>query len=319
MKVLVVGFGSIAQKHLLNLQQCYPHAELAVWCRAGRPRPAWSLAGLFHSAQQALAWQPDYAIIASPASHHADHVAALAPLGIPLLVEKPLAMDLRQGERLLHVAPPHCWLGYQLRFSEGFGCVRQWLPTLGRLYFARLEVGQYLPQWRPNTPVAEMVSARAELGGGVLLELSHELDYLVALMGLPQCVYARRGAASHLGLAVEECVELTLGYEGGALVQVHMDMLQYKPCRRAKWVGEEGQLEWDLLTNSVSLYDQQGEICRHQQGAPAGVEMAQRQLRAFIEGTGEGTPAREGLAALRIIAAAQQAMANGREQPIDDQ
>ena len=104
-----------------------------------------------------------------------------------------ITTDMTQGKALLARLSSPARLGYQLRFTEGFDALQHWLPTLGRLYFARLEVGQYLPTWRPDTEVGQMVSARRELGGGALLELSHELDLVTALLGLPERVYAAAG------------------------------------------------------------------------------------------------------------------------------
>lgn len=313
MRVLVVGFGSIARKHLANLRYCYPHAELAVWCRPGVERQAEGLSGLFHTVEAARAWLPDYIIVASPASHHAEHVIALADLGVPMLVEKPLAADLQQGRQLLEAVPQGGRLGYQLRYTDGFSHLAQWLPSLGRLLYVRLEVGQYLPSWRPGTPVTEMVSARPELGGGALLELSHELDLLLAFIGLPQRIRAARAPGSHLQLAVEECVELTLLYTDGPLVQIHMDVLQYRPCRHSKWLGDEGQIEWDLLTNRLSQYGQNGELQREQVGQLTGQQVAQCQLRAFIEGESSGARLVDGIPVLRVIAAARQALISGDE------
>lgn len=313
MRVLVVGFGSIARKHLDNLRHCYPHAQLAVWCRSGFERQADGLSCLFHSVEAALAWQPDFIIIASPASHHAEHASALAVLRVPMLVEKPLAANLQQAHQLLAALPQGEHLGYQLRYTEGFSRMTQWLPSLGKLLYVRLEVGQYLPSWRPGTPVSEMVSARPELGGGALLELSHELDLLLALLGLPQSVRATSAPSSHLQLAVEECVELTLRYADGPLVQLHLDMLQYHPCRQSKWLGDEGQIEWDLLANRIIQYGKDGHPERELQGQLTGQQIAQRQLQAFIEGEPGGARVVDGVPILHLIAAAKQSLASGEE------
>lgn len=313
MKVLVVGFGSIARKHLDNLRHCYPKAELAVWCRPGIDRPNYGLSGLFFTAEAAKAWQPNFIIVASPASYHAEHVAAMAMLGIPMLIEKPLAADLQQGLWIIKSLSGRGRLGYQLRYTEGFSRMTQWLPSLGKLLYVRLEVGQYLPSWRPGTPVSEMVSARPELGGGALLELSHELDLLFALLGLPQSVRATSAPSSHLRLAVEECVELTLRYADGPLVQLHLDMLQYHPCRQSKWLGDEGQIEWDLLANRIIQYGKDGHPERELQGQLTGQQIAQRQLQAFIEGEPGGARVVDGVPILHLITAAKQSLASGEE------
>lgn len=308
MRVLVVGFGSIAKKHISNLRLLYPHASLAVLCRPGKPRDMQGLEQLFHDFDCALDWHPDFIIIASPATLHADHVVALSLLQVPMLVEKPLTTNLAEAHRLLAVVQSPCMLGYQLRFTDGFRQLQEWLPQLGRLYFVRMEVGQYLPSWRPDTPLSAMVSANPELGGGALLELSHELDLLCALLGQPAWVYATTGLASHLCLSVEESVELSLRYYGGLLAQIHLDMLQYKPVRQSKWLGEFGQIEWDMLSNTLSWYDRQGSLFRQMVGASTPQQVAQRQLTVFIEGSGDGASIEQGIMPLRIVEAARESI-----------
>jgi predicted dehydrogenase len=317
MKVLVVGFGSIAKKHLHNLRQLYPNVRLAVWCRPGKVRDSQGLEALFHQVDEVLAWQPDYVVVASPATLHTEHVVALAGLRVPMLVEKPLASNLMEGQRLLTALQGPCLLGYQLRFTDGFLQLREWLPELGALHLVRLEVGQYLPDWRPDTPIADMVSANPELGGGALLELSHELDLVSHLIGLPTRLYAAEAPASHLKLAVEECVELTLHYAQGPLVQVHLDMLQFKPCRQSKWLGEKGQIEWDMLQNRLCWYDAHGALVQQMQGQSTPQQVAQRQLQAWIEQHPGVATATQGLNALRIVDAARLSMQSGCEVMVD--
>lgn len=314
MRVLLVGFGSIARKHLTNIALLYPQAQVAVWCRPGFVRSSQGLSALFHSAAEAIAWQPDFVIIASPASHHLTHVTELASLQVPILLEKPLATDCVQGRQLLAQLSAPARLGYQLRYTEGFSALQQWFPTLGRLYFARLEVGQYLPAWRPDTAVSKMVSARPDLGGGALLELSHELDLLTALLGLPERVYAATGPVSHLNLSVEESVELTLLYAQGTVVQVHLDMLRYHPCRHSTWLGEQGQIDWNMLTNHIALYDRNGQQQAAQQGSLSAQQVAQRQLVAFFEGENGGAWCQDGLLSLAIVDAARRSLCSRQEE-----
>lgn len=313
MKVLVVGFGCIAKKHISNLRILYPQARLAVLCRPGKQRDTHELEQLFHDVESAKCWDPDFILIASPATLHEEHVAEFASLQIPILVEKPLASNLVEARKLQSVLKSRCMLGYQLRFTDGFRQLQEWLPQLGHLYFVRMEVGQYLPSWRPDTPVSEMVSANPELGGGVLLELSHELDMLSLLLGSPVRVYAAAGPASHLNLAVEESTELSLRYESGLLVQIHLDMLQYRPTRQSKWLGEFGQIEWDMLSNTLSWYDRQGNLFRQMVGQSTPQQVAQRQLTAFIEGLQEGASPTQGITTLMIVDAARKSIKSGCE------
>jgi predicted dehydrogenase len=116
-------------------------------------------------------------------------------------------------------------------------------------------VGQYLPDWRSGTRYQDSVSAQAVLGGGALLELSHELDYLYWMFGLPHNVTARGGQLSTLDLDVEDLVELCLEYENPRrLVSVHLDFIQRVPHRSCRLIGSQGTLIWDAIMDMVEIY-----------------------------------------------------------------
>jgi predicted dehydrogenase len=140
-----------------------------------------------HSAEQA--WlSMDAALITEAISVHLAHARAAAASGAHLFIEKPLAntpdglpellADCRANGLALLVA-------YNFRFYQPLQLMRDAVQSgcIGRVVSARAEVGQYLPDWRPGADYRQSVTARAELGGGVLLELSHEIDYLRWLVG----------------------------------------------------------------------------------------------------------------------------------------
>ena len=94
-----------------------------------------------------------------------------------------------------------------------------------------------------------------QLGGGPLLELSHELDYLYWMFGLPEDVTARGGRFSDLEIDVDDVVELTLGYGiRKRIVNVHLDFLQRVPDRRCRFIGSEGTLVWNAILNQIDLF-----------------------------------------------------------------
>ena len=308
MKILIIGFGSIAKKHIANLKIISPDVKISVLCRTGKKRDVSGLERLFFYVDDAIAWGPNYIIIASPATYHANDVFSFAALNIPMLVEKPLTSELSEAISLLDKCDLSLHVGYQLRFSDAFKVVREWLNKIGKLHFARLEVGQYLPHWRPDTPVDEMVSSQKHLGGGVLLELSHEIDLTIALVGMPTKVVAVKSGRSHLNLDVEDNVELVLSYVDDSQVSIHLDMLQYKPCRTNKWIGEFGQLEWDIINNKVSLYGKNGRLEQDFLGSDTSDNRLQRQLEALMDGNYEYAMAADGLKVLYVIDAAKRSI-----------
>ena len=90
-RFVIMSLGSIGQRHLRNLKMLLPDAEIAVWRRPGRADGADGADFVLESLEAVLAFAPNAAIIASPASVHLTAALALADAGVHLLVEKPLA------------------------------------------------------------------------------------------------------------------------------------------------------------------------------------------------------------------------------------
>jgi predicted dehydrogenase len=208
----------------------------------------------------ALAERPDMALIAGPAVTHIETGLALAREGVHLFIEKPLAHDLQHVEALIadcHQRNLVMMVGYNLRFSEPLRLMQQAARDgrIGRMVGLRAEVGQYLPDWRKDADYRQGVSARRDLGGGAILELSHELDYARWLMGEVKTVSAQADRVSDLEVDVEDLAEITLRFQSGAIGNVHVDMLQRAATRTCRLIGTEGTLIWDGISNQVRLFE----------------------------------------------------------------
>jgi predicted dehydrogenase len=147
-------------------------------------------------------------------------------------------------------------VGYNLRFHPSLQLLKAATDrgSIGRILSVRAEVGQYLPEWRPGSDYRNSVSARRELGGGVFLELSHELDYVRWIAGEITSVMAQADHISDLELNVEDTAEIILRFASGAMGSVHLDMIQQPATRSCKLIGTEGVLTWDGISGSVRLY-----------------------------------------------------------------
>jgi predicted dehydrogenase len=125
---------------------------------------------------------------------------------------------------------------------------------IGRPLSLRAEAGQHLPTWRPGADYRVTVSARAELGGGAVLELSHELDYARWILGEAAAVSARAGRLSDLDIDVEDVAEIVVEFRSGALGSVHLDMVRQPAGRACRIIGTGGTVEWDVGEPSVRLF-----------------------------------------------------------------
>jgi predicted dehydrogenase len=318
---LVVGLGSIGRRHLANLRALRPGIDLRVLRRLdSAPDPGDPPATVLTSLAQALEWAPQFAVIASPAPFHVPAALALARAGAHLLVEKPLADTLPAARVLVDLCRDRgrvLMTGYHLRFSPGLRALRAALDEgrIGRVLGFRAEVGQFLPDWRPGRDYREGVSARADLGGGVVLELSHEFDYLRMLLGEVAEVVAWTGRQGDLGLDVEDSAEALVRFQGGAAGSVHLDMLQRAPVRQCRIHGGEGTLVWNGLDHTARLF-RAGEGWSDLVSGP--VDRNQPfldELEHFLQcAAGGGTPAvtgEDGLRALEFALAVKQSAREG--------
>ena len=263
-KFLIVKSGSIGRRHLSNLRLLRPNAKVAVLRLHSATSPEALPDGVdiqFTSIDEALGFRPDAAVLAGPASTRLQLMRAFAGAGIPMFLEKPIANTLTGLQEVLQDCASRklpLMTGYNLRFLPSLNEVKRLLEDgcIGQVLAARAEVGQYLPDWRPTSSYQDTVSARKSLGGGALLELSHEIDYLYWFFGLPAAVNASGGRYSSLDIDVEDLVSLNLEYEDEPrrLVSIHLDFLQRAPTRTCKFIGTEGTLVWNGLSDAIDLY-----------------------------------------------------------------
>ena len=298
--LLLIGYGGIARRHLANIKALIQDANVLVLRQSKsvlEPEDDWASVTL--SVAEALAFAPDAAIIASPASCHVEQALALAKINTHLLIEKPLSVSMDGVDALLEE------------------CSARGLTLMvGDIVSIQAEVGQYLPNWRPGKDYRATVSARGELGGGVLFELSHELDYVNWLLGgtaSVSCFSARTGV---LDMDVEDSATLILEGASRGIASIHLNMVQKNPSRTCRIVGTKGLIFWNYLENRVDVL-RDGE-------APTHVALPLResntvyleQLAHFFDCVCEHkTPLTEGIRAkrvLQIILAAKESAKEGR-------
>ena len=255
-KALVIGSGSIAKRHISNLKLLFPAIHVMCVSASGRELKgsevdAEVVKGTVGSIDLS---QIDIAIVASPAPFHLAHAKPLVTAKIPVLIEKPLCAEISELKDSSFLEPKvKVGIGYNLRYMPSARVVKKILSDgmLGKISTVFAEVGQYLPDWRPGVDYTTGVSARKILGGGALLELSHELDYLNWLFGNFQKVCAKIRNSNLLDIDVEDSVDALLMNDSDTLFHVHLDFLQRKPTRSLRILGENGSMKWDLLSNQV--------------------------------------------------------------------
>lgn len=319
MRIVLVGLGSIGKRHLRNISAIWPSACLIIVSASERQLSAAELAGCQQlSLEQAVLAKPDFALIASPANLHMQHAAVFRQAGIPVLIEKPVSHQLPLAEDFVNSSDPDylCSLGYCLRYLPSALVVRDLLSAdkVGRIYSVHSSVGQHLSQWRRETDYHNSVSAKSELGGGVLLELSHEFDYLLWLFSTLRVGFCQL-SRTELGLDVEERADVVMTGLDGLVCYLHLDFVQQVPQRSCMIVGQNGRIEWDLLGNSVYVVSSTGrELIYHQPDWDKN-QMYLLMLQDFVKAVDRKSkapvPLDAGIEVLRLIEQAKQIALRG--------
>jgi predicted dehydrogenase len=266
-RLLIVGFGSIGKRHLRLAKLLMPKCKIILLRhQAMKTPPDPAVDYCASSLKDAIALHPQAAVIAGPATFHIDMALPLARAGIHLLIEKPISSNSKKIDALLTTCKKNkvtLMTGYNMRFLPSLQFFRQLVleQRVGNIFSVRAEVGQYLPSWRPGTDYQNNVSAQAKLGGGVLLELSHELDYLRWIFGEVAWVSAIASKQSRLEIDVEDTAHLLMGFiskEKGQkqiIASLNMDFIRHDSCRTCTVIGENGSLRWNAIEAKVEIFE----------------------------------------------------------------
>jgi predicted dehydrogenase/RimJ/RimL family protein N-acetyltransferase len=316
-KVAVVGQGSIGRRHAaIALELGH---EVAVYdpSPAAQPPPGPAIAA---SARECLQGA-DAAVIASPSSEHVRDARLAIELDVPVLVEKPLALTAAHAAELDFLARERgvmLSVAMNLREHPGVLALAQLLAegAVGRVLRARAWCGSWLPGWRPQSDYRESYSARAQLGGGVLLDVAvHELDYLLWLAGPVRSVSALALRVSELETDVEDVALISMELASGGVAELAVDYFDRSYTRGCRIVGSEGTLHWSWEGLQLSIHDSSGTTS--QRVIPSDVSTTYRdQLERFLAAAGDGSrapvPAEEAVRVLTVLDAARSSSRDGR-------
>lgn len=261
MRFLICGLGSVGRRHLRNLKAL--GYDDVVLLRSGESTLSDDeLTGLpvERDLRQALKrWEPEAVVIANPTAYHLEIAIPAAAAGCDLLIEKPLSHSTQLVEDLRSAVvrgKGRVLVGFQFRFHPGLKAVHRLLreEAIGRPLSAGAHWGEFLPNWHPWEDHRRSYSARTDLGGGVILTLSHPIDYLRWLLGEVESVVAAHGTLGDLGIEVEDTAEIVLRFVTGPLGAIHLNYNQRPTSHWLEIVGTQGTLCWNDSDGVVRLY-----------------------------------------------------------------
>ena len=244
--VAVVGAGSIGSRHQRILKQLGHQVSVV---SANSPDAD------FRSMSDALERESfDYVVIASQTSQHVIDLSVLINnrFNGRVLIEKPLFEKLHTLEENNF---SFAAVGYNLRFHPAIVWLKDTLPKLGKLTSANFYVGQFLPTWRPDSDYRKSSSARDISGGGVLRDLSHELDLVQYLFGDWQQLTAVGGKFSDLEIATDDTFSILMTSTKCNAISVQLNYLDRIKQRYITINGNNGTVSIDLISNTAKFSD----------------------------------------------------------------
>ena len=262
LRVFVVGCGSIAQRHIDNLQRLGIKNIEAFDVQPSRRHEIASRFGVstVESMEQGWLSNPQISLIATSTSSHIPIALEAAKHGCHIFVEKPLGDTSDGMSNLVSEVKERnliTLVGSNLRFHPGLIQVKRILEegAIGRIVAIRAQAGQWLPDWHPWEDYRKGYSANKELGGGIILDQIHELDYVQWLVGSrvqQVCCFADK--LSSLEIDTEDTAAILIRFSNGIIAEIHVDYIQRVYSRSCHIIGENGTIIWDYAKGEVRWF-----------------------------------------------------------------
>lgn len=250
MKVLIVGLGSIAEKHINALRLIDKNVQLVAlrFSKTSTVVPGISNIYSFSDIPNLLF---DFIIICNPTSVHYDTIKKLTPFRIPMFIEKPLFDEIKDEKILNDIEEKSIptYVACNLRFLECVQFTKEFIKNK-RINEVNSYCGSYLPDWRPNRNFRDVYSANKELGGGVHIDLIHEIDYVYWFFGMPVNVRSVKTNKSTLNITAYDYANYLFEYAYFS-VSIILNYYRIDSKRSLEILTDEGTVQVDLLKNEV--------------------------------------------------------------------
>ncbi len=263
MKVAVVGTGSIGKRHLktlLTLVPKYDISELVCYDKSQERRDEVENkfnGVLVSNSLKETVLNSDIIFICVPTSLHIPVWKEIKGYGeFNYFIEKPLSHTFKDCDQIIfeqHRAKKHALVGYMMRLHPVLNKAKSLIDDgkIGRVLNVRAESGLYLPFFHPWEDYRDFYMSWKLGGGGALLDVSHEIDYLMWLFGDIKYAQGYSMHISDLEITTDDYTTCIFEFENGIMGELHLDLLQPEESRFLKVIGSKGVLIADLMKNTV--------------------------------------------------------------------
>ena len=196
-------------------------------------------------------------LICSPSKFHIKNLKTLSNLSNNFFIEKPISSKLSEALKVLEYKKKLIFVGYNLLYDKKLiylkKLIKKKIKKFGKLYYVQCDVGQCLKTWRRNKDYTKTVSAKKSLGGGVLLELSHEINYLCWLFGRPKKISSNIKKVSKLKIDVEDYAVHNINFKKNLICNLRTDFIRKDKKRNINLVFENYSIFIDFVKDKIKI------------------------------------------------------------------
>jgi predicted dehydrogenase len=265
MKVLIIGLGSIAKKHITSLLELIPDVEIYALRSTDNSANFSNVFNIYDLKDSPN--DVDFIIISNPTSLHACAIEQILIFNAPIFIEKPIFDKIDTNISLINLIQEKrlkTYIACNLRFHSVINFLKHYIQNANkRINEVNVYCGSYLPEWRNGSNYIDSYSAKSSMGGGVHLDLIHELDYCIWLFGFPIKHSSVKRKVSQLQIDSIDYCSYNLFYENFNL-SVVLNYFRIKPKRQIEIVFEDDVITCDLL--SAIIKNSQGQVIFEEKG-----------------------------------------------------
>lgn len=254
MKIVFFGLGSTGQRHVKILLKDYSHDIFALRSGINNEKNNMGIKELYSWAEiEEL--RPDIAFITNPTYLHTETAIKCAKIGCKLFIEKPVDKDISNLDKLLKIVKTKklvTYVAYNLRFHPVILEIKKYLKKYKPLH-VRVVCTSFLPDWRPTQNYLKGYSATSRLGGGVILDLSHELDYVSFLFGGISTIEGNYSKRGNVTVDAEDFVDYLIDTKLSP-VNIHINFLSHLHQRYIQIDFDDLTLIADLINSEIKEY-----------------------------------------------------------------
>jgi len=255
LKILFFGLGSIGKKHASIIKDNFGFEMFAYRSKKHQEKNSLQLEE-FYNLDEAFSIKPDIAFITNPTHLHIETSLECVKRNINLFIEKPISHSLEKTDVLdkeIKKRKLFSYIAYNMRFHPVLNNLMEMIGNREKPIYFRTICSSYLPDWRINQDYSKSYSSKKEYGGGVILDLSHEFDYINWLFGEIKRIEGFYGKISDLKISSEDILNAQITCKSGLKGDLHLDYFSHNNERKIQIYYKNEYLEGDMINNTIKI------------------------------------------------------------------